>query len=69
MEDVYGTGNQCCEKTIQLFEVHRTLIRRNSRPSGVPLHLVRAELKARQLDSFSTTAPEIAKQLRLPCWE
>lgn len=39
------------------------------RPAGVRQHLSGAELKARELDRFSILAPEISKELKLPCWE
>lgn len=40
-----------------------------SRPAGVPLHLVSAELKARAFDTFNIANPSIATELRLPAWE
>jgi hypothetical protein len=36
------------------------------RPAGVALHLLGAELTARNLPSFSTTNPSIIKELKLP---
>ena len=39
-----------------------------SRPSGVPLHLLGAELTARGIGGFTTSNPSIAKELRLPSW-
>jgi hypothetical protein len=39
-----------------------------ARPSGVALHLLGAELAARNLGSFSTADPSITKVVQLPDW-
>jgi len=39
------------------------------RPTGVARHLAGAELVARGLDGFTTAAPSIATELRLPAFE
>jgi hypothetical protein len=40
-----------------------------ARPPGCALHLAEAELAARNLESFSTADPSIAKAVQLPDWE
>jgi hypothetical protein len=40
-----------------------------ARPAGVALHLLGAELVARGLDGFTTAAPSIVMELRLPAFE
>jgi hypothetical protein len=39
-----------------------------ARPAGVALHLLGAELMARDLESFNIASPSIAKELKLPDW-
>ncbi|HEY6622076.1 MAG TPA: hypothetical protein VIY68_21240, partial [Steroidobacteraceae bacterium] len=48
---------------IKLNELHL------SRPSGISLHLISAELLARGLGTFNPANPSIATELRLPAWE
>jgi len=54
----------------RIAEADKEVARINgSAPDGVPLRLREVELAARDFEGFTTAAPPIAQELKLPHWE